>query len=103
MPSGILHMVAFVTLCEAYMGIEHHFNLWNYFFHAQLQQGPSTKAEVLGGVDIFIRFGHRVDPYFHLLRFSPLDGWQKVWLFLRNDTDTPLPMFIGSRPVSQPN
>jgi hypothetical protein len=27
MPSGILHMVAFVTLCEAYMGIELHFNL----------------------------------------------------------------------------
>jgi hypothetical protein len=25
-------MVAFVTLCEAYMGIEPHFNPWNYFF-----------------------------------------------------------------------
>jgi hypothetical protein len=28
-PSVILHMAAFVTLCEAYMGIEPHFNLWN--------------------------------------------------------------------------
>jgi hypothetical protein len=35
--SGILHMVALVTLCEAYMGIEPHFNLWNYFFRAWLQ------------------------------------------------------------------
>jgi hypothetical protein len=26
-PSGILHMAAFVTLCEAYMRIEPHFNL----------------------------------------------------------------------------
>jgi hypothetical protein len=26
-PSGILHMVAFVTLCEAYMGIKPHFDL----------------------------------------------------------------------------
>jgi hypothetical protein len=25
--SGVLHMVAFVTLCEAYMGIEPHFNM----------------------------------------------------------------------------
>jgi hypothetical protein len=33
-PSGILHMMTFVTLCEAYMGIEPHFNLWNYFFCA---------------------------------------------------------------------
>jgi hypothetical protein len=31
-PSGILHMVAFVTLCETYIGIEPHFNLWSYFF-----------------------------------------------------------------------
>jgi hypothetical protein len=26
-PSGILHILAFVTLCETYMGIELHFNL----------------------------------------------------------------------------
>jgi hypothetical protein len=24
--------VAFVTLCEVYMGIEPHFDLWNYIF-----------------------------------------------------------------------
>jgi hypothetical protein len=28
-------MAAFVTLCETYMGIEPHFNLWIYF-HVQL-------------------------------------------------------------------
>jgi hypothetical protein len=31
-PSGILHIAAFVILCEAYMGIEPHLNPWNYFF-----------------------------------------------------------------------
>jgi hypothetical protein len=35
-PSRILCMAAFVTLCEAYMGIEPHFNMWNYFFRACL-------------------------------------------------------------------
>jgi hypothetical protein len=35
-PSGILHMAAFMTLCEAYIGIEPHFNLWNYFLYARL-------------------------------------------------------------------
>jgi hypothetical protein len=34
--SRILHMAAFVTLYDAYMGIESHFDLWNYFFLAQL-------------------------------------------------------------------
>jgi hypothetical protein len=32
-----------------------------------------------------------------------MDGWRKVWFFLRNNADTPLPMFTGSRPVPQLN
>jgi hypothetical protein len=51
---GIWHMAAFVTLCEAYMGIEPHFNLWNYFFHARLQQGSGAEMLHLGNVDIFV-------------------------------------------------
>jgi hypothetical protein len=53
-------------------------------------------------VDIFIRSVLGVDPYFHLLTSGPLNGWQKEWFFLRNNTDVPLPMFMGSRPICQP-
>jgi hypothetical protein len=35
-PSGILHIAAFITLCQAYMGIKPHINLWNYFFRVRL-------------------------------------------------------------------
>jgi hypothetical protein len=59
-PSGILHIAAFVTLCEAYMGIEPHFNLWNHFFWVLLLQGSAVEAVILGGVDIYIRSGHGV-------------------------------------------
>jgi hypothetical protein len=52
-PLGILHMAAFVTLCEGYMGIEPHFDLWNYFY-AWLQQGSDAEVAVLGSVDIFV-------------------------------------------------
>jgi hypothetical protein len=45
-PSGMLHIAAFMTLCEVYMGIEPHFDLWNYFFRARLQQGSNAKAMV---------------------------------------------------------
>jgi hypothetical protein len=31
-PSGILHIVIFVTLYEAYIGIEPPLNLWSHFF-----------------------------------------------------------------------
>jgi hypothetical protein len=96
-------MVAFVTPCEAYMGIEQHFNLWNYFFRAQLRQGSGVDVPALGSVDIFIRSGHGVDIYFHLPMSGPPNGWQKVWFLLRNDTDAPLPVFTGSRSIPQPN
>jgi hypothetical protein len=64
-PSGILHMAAFVALCEAYMGIEPHFNLWNYFFRAWLQQGSSAETEALGNVHIFVQSGLELTPTFN--------------------------------------
>jgi hypothetical protein len=35
-PLEILHIAALVTLYEAYLGIEAHFNLWNHFFRTRL-------------------------------------------------------------------
>jgi hypothetical protein len=31
-PSGVLHIASFMTLCEAYLGIDPEIDLWNYFF-----------------------------------------------------------------------
>ena len=31
-PNGNQQMVAFVTLCEGFLGISPHFDLWRYFF-----------------------------------------------------------------------
>jgi hypothetical protein len=56
---------------------------------------------VLGSVDIFVRSRPRVHPYFQLLMSDLPVGWQKVWFFLRNDANAPLPMFTGSRPIPQ--
>jgi hypothetical protein len=53
-PTGILHIPAFVILCETYMGIVPHFDLWNYFFRARLRQGSDVEAAVWGSVDIFV-------------------------------------------------
>jgi hypothetical protein len=36
-PLGILHMAAFMALCEAFIGIERHLNLWSYLFQARLR------------------------------------------------------------------
>jgi hypothetical protein len=42
-PSGILHIMTFVTLCEAYMGIDPHFNSWNHFFPADIHMTQMRK------------------------------------------------------------
>jgi hypothetical protein len=47
-PSGILQMAAFVTLCEAYIAIDSHFDMWNYFFHIRQQQGSGTETTGFG-------------------------------------------------------
>jgi hypothetical protein len=58
---------SFATLCEAYMGIEPHFDLWNYFFCTRLW----------GSVDILVRSGPGVDPYFCFSMSDPLVGWHR--------------------------
>jgi hypothetical protein len=63
------------------MGIEPHFNMWNYFIHTRLQQGSGVEAAAFCSVDIFVRSGHGVDLYFHLLTSGPPDRWRKVWFF----------------------
>ena len=37
-PNGIQHMAVFVALCEGFLGISPHFNLWRYFFTITLQK-----------------------------------------------------------------
>ena len=35
-PNGIQHIVAFIALCEGFLGISPHFNLWQYLFAVTL-------------------------------------------------------------------
>ena len=43
--NGVQHMVAFVALCEGYLGMSLHFHLWCYFFTAEfLRKRPMPDA-----------------------------------------------------------
>jgi hypothetical protein len=41
--------MTYVALREGYMGIDPHFQLWNYFFHDRRSQDPNAELIVLGG------------------------------------------------------
>jgi hypothetical protein len=87
---------------SAYIRIEHHFNLWSYFFRAQMLQGSDTGAAALGNVDILVRSGPEVGPYFSIPMPDPLVGCRRTWFLLRNDADMPLPVFMGGCPIPHP-
>jgi hypothetical protein len=101
-PSLILHIVAFIPLCEAYMGIEPHFDLWNYFFRVRLLSVPDAEAAMLGCVDLCVRSGQGVDLYYRLSVSNLPVGWRRVWFFLQNNTTRPLLEVTGRRPAAQP-
>ena len=42
-PNEIQHISALVTLCEGYLGIEPHFELWKYFFAIELHKKKEKK------------------------------------------------------------
>jgi hypothetical protein len=51
-PSGVLHIVVFITLCEVYMGIDPDLHLWKYFFHVRRLHDPKEEQTISHGVVI---------------------------------------------------
>jgi hypothetical protein len=76
-PSGVLHIVAFVTLCEAYLGIDPNFDLWSYFFRVQSLHDLEAELTISEGAVIHVESGHGVDPYPEIPMPRSMKGWQK--------------------------
>jgi hypothetical protein len=83
------------------MGIEPHFNLWNYFFHVWLRSDPAAEAVMLGCVGVHVHPGQGTDPYFRLSVFNSPVGRRRGWFFLRNNTTAPFLEVTGRRPTPQ--
>ena len=45
-PNGVQHMATFVALCEGFLGIDPHFDLWRYFFTVSLSKRRVGGKEV---------------------------------------------------------
>jgi hypothetical protein len=102
-PSGILHIVAFVTPCEAYIVIEPPLNLSSHFFQAQLWHDSGMGAASLGSVDILSCSGPRADSYFSIPQPDPPVGWKKAWFLPNDGASVPLPSFTGGCPIPHPS
>ena len=49
-PTGVLHIAGFVTVCEAFLGMESHADLFRlFFFRRAMTAGNSTETTLVGG------------------------------------------------------
>ena len=83
--------MAFVALCEGYLRIKPHFELWKYFFTVELQKKERKKPDLavpMGCASIHLR-GNRSLEYLSILLSMSNKGWHKLWFYLRNDAAAP--------------
>ena len=63
-PNGIQYIAAFIAMCEEYLGIKPHFELWRYFLSISLikkEKGLETSVP-MGCMGIHLR-GQRAAEY----------------------------------------
>ena len=90
-------MAAFVALCEGFLGISPHFDLWRYFFAITLQKKrkKSGRQELhmpMGCIGIQLQ-NNRVGEYTPMWLSTSNKGWRSQWFYLKNDAVAPLPEF----------
>ena len=96
-PNRIQHIVAFVALCEGFLGIDPHFDLWWYIFAVNLvkrQVGQQELHVPVGCASIHLR--NNQGRMYPLMRLSTSNkGWHSQWFYVKNDVAAPLPAFTG--------
>ncbi len=94
-PNSVLHIAAFIHLCEAYLGIEPHFALFRYLFQVTTRQ--KSGPVVVGGASIQLR-KLRTGKYIGLPLRDSLKGWHCRWFYISNPNPA-LPAYIGRPPA----
>ena len=94
-PNGIQHIAAFVALCEGFLGISPHFDLWRYFFAVTLLKKREKKQElnVLMGCAGIQLCNNRVNEYPSMCLSTSNKGWHSHWFYVKDDIAAPMPAF----------
>ena len=94
-PNGVQHMAAFVALCEGFLGISPHFDLWRYLFTVNLLKKRVGKQELsvpVGCAGIHLH-NNRVNEYPSMRLSTSNKGWHSHWFYVKDDVAAPLPVF----------
>lgn len=99
-PNSVLHIAIFIHVCEAFLGIYPHFNLFRRIF--SLKAHPTKdNPYVVGGAGFQLCGTLRKD-YFSLPLKTSNKGWHANWFYIFNPTPS-LRDFIGLPPIQRAN
>ena len=92
-------MSVFVHLCEAFLGIEPHFELFRHLFHLKPQPN-SASLDVVGGAGIQLR--QKMDWIYIPYKLSQkVIDWKPRWFYVENQGNS-LPFITAGPPVQRP-
>jgi hypothetical protein len=98
-PNSICHISIFIHLCEAFLGIEPHWDLFRFLFRVKPQ--PTTKnPSVVGDAGIQLR-QQASDKYLSYKFSSNISGWKNHWFYVKNHAPH-LPEKMNNPPVVRP-
>jgi hypothetical protein len=95
-PNSIAQAAIFVAVCEGFLGIDPHWDLWTHLFSVKLFASTTEAKKVrmavrAGGCTLQLRPGC-AQLYIPAILVSSNKGWQRRWFYLQND-DGRLPSF----------
>jgi hypothetical protein len=88
-PNSIAQAAIFAAVCEGFLGIDPHWDLWTHLFSVELFASTTEAKKVCmavraGGCTLQLRPG-RMQQYIPATLVSLNKGWQRQWFYLRND------------------
>jgi hypothetical protein len=88
-PNSIAQAAIFAAVCEGFLGIDPHWDLWTHLFSAEpfaLTTGEKRVCMAVraGGCILQLRQA-RAQQYIPAMLVSSNKGWQRRWFYLRND------------------
>jgi hypothetical protein len=79
-PNCSLHIVCFITLCEAFLGIDPYWVLWKYLYRLH-PSGSKGEISELGGAIVFVRSESQ---YLDFKMAQSVQGCRQKWFYIKD-------------------
>jgi hypothetical protein len=79
-PNSLLHIACFITLCEAFLGIDPHWILWKYLFRLH-PSGSKVEIPELGGAIVSV---WSESQYLDFKMAQLVQGWRQKWFYIKD-------------------